>query len=487
MEPDIKYLNEERVKLWARIEDIQTAVAQQQSDSKTAMEQLIGKLDGDISGLKTSILVVEKLAREKLTENGEVALQAAKDAVEKKDEIQKVADDVKTIQEKIVEATKQLESIQQYAFKSKEYTESIQKVVDNLASVKKSVDAEMVEFAQRIEKSKQSAADTTASCSTAGQQKQLVLELADKVASEVSSIKANKERSDVLISGLEELNARMTEELRSKSETLAVLTSDNSGSLKKLYDENAKSLKQLNEEYKDEIKKRTKEIDDMIPGAMTAGLATAFANRRDTQNHARWLWGILLIIATALIVLFGIAQSLGFRVPAGDAVGASLGKILQSAHSMTWYSRAIILAGLVFFEEFARKNFNIASRLEESYAYKAVVFSTYYGYKKDLKETLSQDENNSVTTLVNTVLEKLKDEPGKNVFDKEKQEIGAGAIMDRIVPVGGDTPAQKALEDIAKGTPFSKISWQVVALALVVGVSIISLAIVAAHIYGGRL
>ena len=487
MEPDIKYLNEERVKLWARIEDIQKAVAQQQLDSKTAIEQLIGKLDGDISGLKTSISAVEKLAREKLTENGEVALQAAKDAVAKKDEIQKVADAVKAIQGKIVDATKQLESIQGYAGKSQEYTESIQKVVDNLSSAKKSIDAEMVEFAQRIEKSKQSAADTTASCSTAAQQKQLVLELADKVASEVSGIKANKERSDVLISGLEELNARMTEELHSKSETLAVLTSDNSGSLKKLYDDNAKSLKQLNEMYENEIKKRTKEIDDMIPGAMTAGLATAFANRRDTQNHARWLWGILLITATALIVLFGIVQSLGFRAPSGNAVGTTLGMILQSAHAMTWYSRAIILTGLVFFEEFARKNFNIASRLEESYAYKAVVFSTYYGYKKDLKETLSQDENKSVSELIDAVLKKLEDEPGKNVFDKEKQEIGPGALMDRVVPVGGDTPAQKALENIAKGAPFSKISWQVVALAFVVGVSIVGLAVIAAHIYGGRL
>ena len=59
--------------------------------------------------------------------------------------------------------------------------------------------------------------------------------------------------------------------------------------------------------------------------------------------------------------------------------------------------------------------------------------------------------------------------------------------MDRVVPVGGDTPAQKALENIAKGMPFSKISWQVVALAFVVGVSIVCLAVIAAHIYGGRL
>ena len=487
MEPDIKYLNEERVKLWARIEDIQTAVAQQQSDSKTAIEQLIGKLDGDISSLRANIAAVEKLAREKLTENGEVALQAAKDAVAKKDEIQKVADDVKTIQGKIVEATKQLESIQECAGKSQEYTESIQKVVDNLSGLRKTIDAEMVEFAQRIEKSKQSAADTTASCATAGQQKQLVLELADKVASEVSGIKTNKERSDALILGLEDLNTKMTEELHSKADALATLTSDNMGSLKKLYDDNAKSLKQLNELYENEIKKRTKEIDEMIPGAMTAGIATAFANRRNAQNHARWLWGVLLIIATALIVLFGIFQSLGLRAPAENTVGTTLGVILQSAHEMTWYSRAIILAGLVFFEEFARKNFNIASRLEESYAYKAVVFSTYYGYKKDLKETLSQDENKSVSDLVAAVLKKLEDEPGKNVFDKEKQEIGPGALMDRVVPVGGDTPVQRALENVAKGTPFSKISWQVVALAFVVGVSLISLAIIAAYIFGGRL
>ncbi len=224
-------------------------------------------------------------------------------------------------------------------------------------------------------------------------------------------------------------------------------------------------LTELNQKYNDEFVTRAKEIESLLPGATSAGLASAFADRKKAveQNKTRWTW--LLILSALGLVFFGI-----YAVCSKSAVSVG-----------SFSGRLIIVSGLVFLEEFARRNFNIISRLSEAYAYKEALAKSYLGYKKQMEETeMPNKETKGDAELMRMFLEKLEDEPGKSVFDKEKQINGATVLLDTVA--GGSntespTPTQVTTE-FARGTFLSKIGWPVVVIVGIVAVAICVLAFV---------
>lgn len=226
-----------------------------------------------------------------------------------------------------------------------------------------------------------------------------------------------------------------------------------------LYDEKEKKANELQ-----------KQIEDLLPGATSLHIAFAFDQRKKAQIKLKWLWGLLLIASLGGIILFAYKnipfEFFGQKTKIGDEI--------ENLSWMSFYARAIILAALVFLEEFARKNFNIASRLEEAYAYKSTILATFDGYGKILKDIKkqSQQETSSQSDLVKIVLEKLDDEPGKTVFDKEKHEFGWGAIMDRLTSANVDEKTRdEVIKAFANGKPLSKINWQIVIIVGIIAVA----------------
>ena len=139
----------------------------------------------------------------------------------------------------------------------------------------------------------------------------------------------------------------------------------------------------------------------------------------------------------------------------------------------TLYGRMIIIAGLVLLEEFSRRNFNISSRLEEAYAYKEVISRSYLGYKKQMEDIPwpKEDPNNTSTSvLVSVFMNQLADDPSKNVFDKERHELGIGALFDLGTKAKNPLP-DDAMKSLAEGKPLSKINWQTVVIVGIVAVA----------------
>lgn len=136
---------------------------------------------------------------------------------------------------------------------------------------------------------------------------------------------------------------------------------------------------------------------------------------------------------------------------------------------------------MILLEEFFRRSFNIASRLEEAYAYKAAMLFTYHSYSEELKE-IDMPPNDStrsaVSVLAGIVLEKLQEEAGKEVFDKEKHEIGAGGLFDRLMPEKGESIPEKVAHSITSGEFMSKITWQAVVMLTILAITECSLAMI---------
>lgn len=213
-----------------------------------------------------------------------------------------------------------------------------------------------------------------------------------------------------------------------------------------------------------------KRIEDLLPGATSLHIAFAFDQRKKAQIWLKWLWGILLIASLGGIIYFAY-KNIPFEIFDHKT---SIGDKVENLSWMSFYARAIILAALVFLEEFARKNFNITSRLEEAYAYKASILATFDGFGKMLKEikTPSPQEISFQSDLVKIVLEKLDDEPGKIVFDKEKHEWGFGALLDRLTNANVDEKTKdEVIRVLASGKPLSRINWQTVVIVGIVAVA----------------
>ena len=81
-------------------------------------------------------------------------------------------------------------------------------------------------------------------------------------------------------------------------------------------------------------------------------------------------------------------------------------------------------------------------------------------------------ETEAQSVLAGVVLEKLQDEPSKTVFDKEKHEIGPGALFERLLPSKGESVQEKAVDNICSGKFLNNISWQGVVFVAIIAIGI---------------
>lgn len=165
--------------------------------------------------------------------------------------------------------------------------------------------------------------------------------------------------------------------------------------------------KDLIENIKNEKNEKFAEINDLLPGATSAGLAKAFNTRKNDlkKNIKIWFW-IRLLSTTAFIIL--------------GLIMFSQSSDIKTFSSLILFAikRSPVIAGLVLLEEFARRQFNIQTRLEEDYAYKEVLSKSYVGYSNQLEEIDIEGSKGS-SKLSKNLLEAISQEPGR-LIDKEK-------------------------------------------------------------------
>ncbi len=254
--------------------------------------------------------------------------------------------------------------------------------------------------------------------------------LADKnsVETEVilKSVKARESES-------RDLQDKITEELRSAK-----------GNLSKIIEE---SEKKISEEHKN--------IEKLIPGAITAKLASSFKKRKDDIAEYGWVWISLLVAASLGLVTVGTIAI----VNPGDHFWATLP------------ARAIVVVGLLFIEEFARRNYNIKFRLSEAYAYREALAEFFYGYRSEIKGMKIKDASNSLQEidaekrLVEIFMDELSEEPGFEIFDKERTSSIAERILDKVTDSQGE---EAMVSKVVNESLLSKVSWPIVVVCAII-------------------
>lgn len=157
------------------------------------------------------------------------------------------------------------------------------------------------------------------------------------------------------------------------------------------------------EELKSQSEAQTIKIEGLLPGATSAGLASSFAIRRDSFRWPIWIWQGIFIFALAVLCWF-----------AWDGLSDMSFSDGWGALALHWLSRLPIVLSLVWLALHASREAALARRLEEEYAFKVAVASSFVGFVKKMEEVGQQATAGSpLEKLCSDTLRNLSDPPGR--------------------------------------------------------------------------
>lgn len=168
--------------------------------------------------------------------------------------------------------------------------------------------------------------------------------------------------------------------------------------------------------------KTHKQVESLLPGAASAGLASAFKQRKDeiVKTNKYWVGGFVL----SLLGLLGMV--------------VWMIKIFQEHGSniewwMFFLQRAPLLFPLIWLGWFFGRNYGHMVRLEEDYAFKESISRSFEGYKNQMKEV---DPSHALPQLCGNTISILSETPLR-VFDrKTSDETPANSFLERFMPKG---------------------------------------------------
>lgn len=313
---------------------------------------------------------------------------------------------------------------------------------EKLTDVRPKIDAAAAEV-----EAKRSAVNTQA------QQVDATQKRASEVRGDLDSVLASAKQSQTEAEGfkksVEECNAsttataaniaasKATVDANAKAVAQALAESKAATANTKALADKAAELKQRVEEYEAKLNDLNEKcgaqlqaITDLLPGATSAGLASAFNDRRETfvKPRVRWQW-LFLGSVIALTVLAFI----------------SFVEVYLNASTMThqqlivlWLSRIPVAAALVWLAMHSSRESALAQRLEEDYGFKVSVARSFQGFQEQMKAVGDTAKGNEpLQRLCDATLAQISNPPGR-IYDKH----------DLIVSPTAE--AIKALEVVAK-------------------------------------
>lgn len=173
---------------------------------------------------------------------------------------------------------------------------------------------------------------------------------------------------------------------------------------------------------------RLRTIESLLPGAASAGLASAFNQRR---AHFKWpqrVWqGVFVASLLALLGIAGLEFSLFSKIDGAltwDRLGLSLLHRLPFALPLIWLA---IHSG---------HKAALAQRVEEDYAFKETVSRSFEGYRREMAELEGKAAPNSaLTRLCAGVLGVITNPPGR-IYEKHPlNNTPLSALADSAAPI----------------------------------------------------
>ena len=207
----------------------------------------------------------------------------------------------------------------------------------------------------------------------------------------VSEIEEQKQRSSSLMSELQK-KASAINSLLSEVEKANEKSNNLVSEMQKQYDENSKIFEEKNKK----LDQLTKKIENLLPGATTAGLASSYLEAQKEKNTV-WLWAGFL---GSLIALLGIY----FSILSPNI--SLLGILIRTITGMP----------LIWIAWYCQKSMSQTKRIKEEYNHKERIMKVFEGFSKQidiLTENNPEQNKEKKLALISVVIGAIQKNPSE--------------------------------------------------------------------------
>jgi len=441
---DIKYLNEERIKLWEKIADLEQILKEKSSDLEIEVRQHAENARIHLTEIKTSLAAIkERRAEVEVSVNDIQALTKVAD--ESTTKLQTDEKAIAMIKEKAESTGTEIESwhtIAQSKFneieaifnnnaaivaklamfetqsdKATELSGKIDGIHKSITSRKSDIDETFYEIFGYVEKDETTGLETK------------VNGLKDELDETYRQLKLNFSTHEAsVLNSINDLSKRLADfEAAKKSDYILLVDS-----------------------WKNDFEKVKARIESLLPTSLTAGLSAAYFDKKEQEikeslAHARtFRYAIAGMIAVSLIP-FGVSiHSLYDSLPLSDAIlrlPRLVLSILPLYIPVTWIAYSENRKG------------NLSKRLIEEYSHKEALSRTYEGLSTQINSLGENDTANELRVkLLYNVLEVSSENPGKLISDYNKSDHPVMDALDKSVKL------TNSIEKLTKIPGFTKLA-----------------------------
>ena len=315
--------------------------------------------------------------------------------------------------------------------------QSIKKGAEEAASIVTASRASSDANAQVIAEKKAQTEKDAAAARTASEQgaaslavientKAQVVAMHDVANQLVSSIKSSKDAADQNLVAIQQARQDITT-LATQAKTEAAEITQMHSEAKKIFPAFQQVVDVANDaqkrvtEYEQKLaalvvqyEAMDKKIEGLLPHATSASLASAFREqkKRFEKPQRNWVWAFGITIALLLAVgLVGAPE-----VSDKDTWDVILRHLTR---------RLPLIVPLLWLGIYAGRNYMLALRLEEEYAFKEAISTSFEGYKREMSDIPAVDggtDSKPISVLCENVLRALSQRPGR-IYEGKHEDI----------------------------------------------------------------
>ena len=403
---DLYYLNNERVIAFQRIE----------------------KLEKELATLTNSLQDVRSIAENKITDDEKSAQNAAiraqsfltnvEDSINKiqplLEEIKSVNDDYKNNKQILSTAIKKSKEIEQYFDNISQIAETIKKNQENVQNLQQQAITNLTNIQNTQAKVQEIEAQTNTFSTNISDVNKKSSELYEEIEEVHDAIWGYDDENGKHESGLKEQLETAYEEV------------------KKFFDETKNKLEIIKDEYEQTFLEKKKQIEELLPDALTAGLANGYVEKKIEEekkilNHQKAFQKSILGLMLISCIPIAINVTLYF------GYGYQLDKLLQTFPSSLAFVLPLYFP-VLWLAWNANKELKLSKRLIEEYTHKEVVSKTYQGLAEQVKNLDKSDVSYQLKErLLYNLISVNSENPGKLISDYNKPDNPLMDILDRSV------------------------------------------------------
>jgi hypothetical protein len=187
-----------------------------------------------------------------------------------------------------------------------------------------------------------------------------------------------------------------------------------------------------------ELQSLIQRVEGLLPGATSAGLASSFNKQRSrfTLPQKQWLW--MFVVCIGLLVILAVPSFL-----------SAIGVLRSTDQSWTAAWRNLILrlpivAPVIWLAIYAGRNYMMSLRMEEDYAYKEAISTSFEGYKREMEKIAASEGGNPtpITILCTNILRAIAERPGR-IYEGRQKDINLATEIQELVEKSAEFSKKK--------------------------------------------